>query len=155
MGAFKSDYEKSLQKEIQFEKYLNNKYQVLTENSQDKGEFPDWDIKVTALTKNNLVTTFEVKYNEDYNKKGFNTIVIEEYRIVNQMKKPSGITKSKADYYVFAIENDENWYIIKREKLFELINKTTYPNRYFIRDKNDFIIQIFDKPFFLSKCTII
>jgi hypothetical protein len=148
--SFATDLEISHKKELEFEEYIKTKYGVLTENSQDKGNFPDWDIRITATTKNNKVTTFEVKYNKDYAQ---NTIVVEECRIINQERIPTGISLSNADYYVFSIENNPNWYIITKEKLFKLIKETKFPNRYMIRDKNDWIIQIFDKPYFLTQCT--
>jgi hypothetical protein len=151
MSQFKTDLEISQIKELEFEQYIKTKYQVLTENSQDKGWFPDWDIRITAQTKNNLISTFEVKYNKAYEQ---NTIVVEECKIVNEEKIPSGISLSTADYYVFTIENDNNWYIIKKEKLFSLIRmKTT--KRYIIVDKNGFMIQVFDKPWFLTQCKTI
>ena len=150
--SFKSDLEISQQKEREFELYMKTKYSALTENSQNKDYFPDWDVKITATTKNNLISTFEVKYNKAYKQ---NTIVVEECRIINGERIPSGISLSNADYYIFTIENNPNWYMIKKEKLFKLIEETKSPNRYMIRDKNDFIIQIFDKPWFLSKCKII
>jgi hypothetical protein len=150
--SFQTDLEKSIEKEIAFETYMKTKYGVQTENSRDKGNFPDWDLRITATTKNNLVSTYEVKYNKDYAQ---NTIVVEECRIINEERIPTGISLSKADYYVFAVENDINWYIIKKEKLFNLIRNTKSPNRYMIRDKGDWIIQVFDKPFFLTQCTII
>lgn len=150
--SFKSDLEISQQKELEFEQYIKTKYSALTENSQHRDYFPDWDVKITATTKNNKVTTFEVKYNKAYEQ---NTVVVEECKIVNETRIPTGISLSNADYYVFTIQYDNNWYIIKREKLFDLIKNTKHPNRYMIRDKNDWIIQVFDKPWFLSKCKII
>ena len=150
--SFKSDLEISQKKELEFENYMKTKYSAITENSQDRDYFPDWDVKITATTKNNQVSTYEIKYNKAYEQ---NTIVVEECRIINGERKPSGISLSNADYYVFTVEHNTNWYMISKTKLFRLITNTKSPNRYMIRDKNDFIIQVFDKPWFLSQCTII
>lgn len=146
--SFSKDLEIARIKEQQFEQYIKNKYGVLTENSQDKEWFPDWDVKITGKT----ISTFEVKYNKCYEQ---NTVVIEIGRIVNGERTDTGLFLSKADYYIFTFECIDSWYMISSDKLKRLINETRSPERYLIRDKNNFLIQIFDKPFFLSHCRII
>jgi hypothetical protein len=80
MNQYQKDYELSRKEELRFEKYMQEKYKLSTENTDPSVYFPYWDIRVTAHTKNDKVTTFEVKYNNDYKEP---KVVIELCQFVN------------------------------------------------------------------------
>ncbi len=149
---FKHDYEKSRQKEQEFENYIKSRYKLQTENSSLLGDYPNWDVSTTANTKhNNKVTTFEVKYNADY---GNNKVVIENCKIVDEIRIPCGLSLTSADWYVLSFENDSNWYIIPTLKLKELVDDVK-SEKFIVYDQNNYQLHIFDKPWLLSFCKII
>jgi len=141
--SFKQDLEFSQVIELEFEQYILNKYKCFTENAQDKGLFPDWDISITGNTTNTgRISTFEIKYNRNYSQQ---TIVIEEIAFNN----------SNADYYILRVEDDSNWYMIRKSKLNDLIyTKCDFRKTVCTYGENK-IIFIFDKELFLNKCKIV
>ena len=142
MSTFYKDLEVSKKIELEFEQYIKIKYNCLTENSQNKGEFPDWDISITATSKNSLISTFEVKYNKDYIQE---TIVIEEIAYKN----------SNADYYIIKIENYINWYMVKKDTLTKLMyGKCWYRDTIITKDEQK-LIKIFKRKEFLRNCKIV
>ena len=149
---YKADYERSLEQEKRFEAYIKSKYKLLTESSQSKGYFPDWDISTTGTGKHaGKVTTFEVKLNDNYKQ---NTIVIETCKIVDEVKHPSGLSLTNSDYYVLCFPNDDNWYIINTNLLKQLVDDLQ-SKKYIIYDKNNYQLHIFDKPWLLNHCKAI
>ncbi len=149
MNQFEKDYEQSRKQEIRLEEYLNHLDQY-TENSSKKGYFPDWDISSTSTTTGSIAT-YELKYNNDY---ATNNVVIENCRIIDQQKHPSGLTSTKADYYVLAFENDSNFYLIPTQKLKDLVNSNKTPKR-ILTDKNGYQLYIFSKDYLLPLCNVL
>lgn len=146
--SFKSDYEKSREREIALEKHLQDTYKVLTENSSEKGDFPNWDISSTGTGKNaNKITTFEVKY------VGTENVVIENGRIIDSVLHPTGLSLTDANYYVICFNGDSSFYLIPVTKLKELVADTK--NKKTIYDRNNFKLHIFEKEFILQFCKII
>lgn len=153
--GYKNDYKKSRKAEIEFEHHLQHYYNIKTENSANKGYFPDWDISSTAETGH--ITKYEVKYNSNYFDVDFpkGTVVIEAARIVDKMTIPCGLTLTKADYYVFQFQNDSNFYLIKVDTLKQLVANSKLKEKKIIYDKNNYQLHIFNKAFILQYCIII
>ena len=152
--SYKKDYEISRQVEIEFEQFIKEKYNLTTENSQEKGEFADWDISTTASTKNNnRVTTFEVKYNRNYTT-GNAIIELHKGIVANgciSHTLPSGLSSTKADYYIFKFQNEEKYYLIQTEKLRALLTPNN-PEITFIYDSNNYYIAIISKNILQENC---
>ena len=148
---YNTDYTKSRKEEIRFENYLKTRKGVITENSSDKGCFNSWDISITSTTKNDLVTTYEVKYNSNYSN---NTIAFEIHHLINDVKVNSGLSATAADYYILTLENDPNFYMIETEKLRELC-RTTHPQKFLHYDKNNYLLAVFNKDYIIKHFTVI
>lgn len=150
--AYKNDYDKSRKKEIEFEAYIKAKYNLLTENSSTAGYFADWDISTTATSHNNKITKFEVKYNSNYKK---DKVIIETAKIIDEVKHPSGLSATQADYYVLTFEEpDTNFYLISVEKLKEMV-ASNKGKKEVNCDQAGYQLFIYDKKYFLQFCKII
>lgn len=150
---YKTDYEKSRQREIEFESFIKTKYKgLLTENSESKGLFSSWDISTTATNHDNKITTFEVKYNSIYPKGTFgshNTLCIEDGKIIDGYEHPSGINISQSNYYCLTFESEPNtFFIIPTHKLKELIEDSSIPKKTVY--SNGYRIQVLPKDLILA-----
>ena len=150
MSKFETDLKKAQKIELEFEAYIRTEYGFLTENTQHLGFFPDYDVRITSTTTNNI-STYEVKLNSNY---ANNTVCIEIGKRINGKDEPSGLSSTKADYYVLKIEADDNWYVIPTQKLKDLLSGDTRQN-YTMLDKNDFMITISQKAWLLQHFTTI
>ena len=145
---FKKDLEKSAQAEREFEDLLHNVTpNLLSENSSLRGNFPKFDISTTSTTTG-AITKYEVKHNDCYLS---GNVVIENCRIIEHVKHPSGLALSESDYYVFKFECDTNFYLIPTLKLKKLVEDKD-PKKSFVVDKNGFMLYIFPKEYFTSHC---
>lgn len=158
---FNSDLKKSQEVERQFEEYIQSKYGSITENSQNKGNFNDWDVRSTAtsITNSGKVATFEVKWNDDYsnhhaNKFKSGSFVCETGKIIDEVVHPSGLSLTNSDYYTIKFENDSNFYLIPTKKLKEL-TQSPKGQKYSVITKTNYIIQVMDKNWFIKHCQIV
>jgi hypothetical protein len=101
--------------------YYKHKYYV--ENENDTYEY---DFKLSNGK------TYEVKYNSLTN--GYDTIFLETMAF----GKPSGINKTKANYYIFVINYKDGLLFlkIKTKNLIKIIKKSLF-SRYFKDDKKE------------------
>lgn len=158
---FNADLKKSQQVERDFEQYIQSKYSSLTENSQNKGNFTDWDVRSTAtsITNSGKVATYEVKWNDDYtthpaNKFKSGSFVVETAKIIDEVVHPAGISATNSDYYVIKFQNDDNFYIIPTKKLQQL-TQSFKGQKYSVITKTNYIIQVMDKNWFIKHCQIV
>lgn len=94
-----------------FMRYLTS-YPGVISIEQSHGHFPDWDIKMTYENDWKIKeATYEVK-SDRLSEQTWN-FCIEYYN--TKKGWPSGITTSKADYYVYYA--DGKWWIAKRPEL--------------------------------------
>jgi len=99
-----------------FARYLND-YEWVISVEQSKWRFYDWDIKLTY--EKNWVTkevTYEVKCDRKSEETG--NFCIEYFNTRKQ--EPSGISTSKADYYVYFADS-KRWIAKRSELLVNLI----------------------------------
>lgn len=82
-----------------------------------QGNFKPWDIRIQ--NKEELIT-FEVKADRQSRRTG--NVVIE----FECNKKPSGITSSTADYWIYFIIGSHQYYMIPREALLDMIKENKY-----------------------------
>ena len=139
---YKKDYEKSRKYELDFEKKLQQKYNLLTEHTDEEKYFPYWDISSTATTTNRVIT-FEVKYTGTKDK-----IYIEDGQMVDGKFKPTCLKLTTAEYYVFGDDNEPVYHLIKTDKIREFCyEKTNQKHRELFWDKNNYRLFIFEKEF--------
>lgn len=143
-----NDYQKSRTKELAFEKHLQVKYSCLTETTDPNSSHSDWDVSTTASTRHNSkITTFEVKLNSNYKT---NEVCIETCRFVDGKRYDAGLSASKADYYTLCFEGDENYYIIKTDKLRELTSNHKNKYKRITYDQAGYQLNWFHKPYLLA-----
>ena len=148
MSNYRKDYEKSIRAEREFEDLLHQAIPDLkSENTQNKGYYPNFDVSTTSTTTGQ-VTRYEIKHNDCYLS---GNVVIENCRIIDHVKHPSGLALSQSDYYVFKFECDTNFYLIPTNRLRELVESKD-PKKYFVIDKNGFMLYIYPKDYFTSQC---
>ncbi len=136
------------------EEHLKSKEGVLTENTARDQSFKEWDIRITGITKYNRVSTYSVKSNNTYNN---NKVCIEFRKRVNGEFVPSGLGAATSEFVILTFHDDQNLYMIKREKLLAYVYAINgMPvDRYLCFDKNNCQLALFDRPALLRKCRII
>lgn len=152
MNTYKSDFELSRTKEIEFGNYLRCEYKALVEVAPDTDVFQDWDVSTTATTKQ--VITYEVKYSSGKSRKGDDTssrVYVELHHKINGKELPSGLSATKADYYTFCFADNDCWYIIPVLKLKELVSS---PEHYLFQyyDYSNYLLTVFSKQYLLKYC---
>jgi len=113
------------------------------------GLFSEYDFKVTdPETKESL--TVELK--ADRQAIRTNRMALELKKWVGGVYKPSGLSASKADTYVFKIVGTLGFYSIPTAKLRELVEKKTNYMALFTGDNQSSYTALFDKEFLLKHC---
>lgn len=133
--------------EERFEVFLQQKG-ILTENSQGKGSYPDWDVSTTGTT--GQVVTYEVKFDRLANQTG--NVAVEMDKVVDGHRLPAALSTSKSNWYVYTFTDDPKFYLIPTKKLRRLVDTGQY--KFSARGGNGgyFINYLFDKEFFLNNC---
>ena len=139
---------------LRVEQHLQNKYGVLSENTSLDENYLDWDISITASTKNDRVSTYSVKHNNTYQN---DKVCIEYRKMVDDQFVLSGIGISNSDYLILTFNNDRRLYMIRRSKVLEYVFdiRNTYVPKYICMDRDRCQLAIFDRPSLLRMCTII
>lgn len=106
--------------ETDFKNKIENDFGCVVEHSKDYGSFPDWDLK--ADYGYGLFVTYEVK--ADFMCSITGNVAVELSRTVNGVVKPTCLSISKADYYVYYVYGF--FYIIKTEDLRKLVDDKEY-----------------------------
>lgn len=106
--------------EAQFKSKLERHFGCEVEHSKDYGSFPDWDLK--ADYGSGLILTYEVK--ADFLTACTNRVCVEVSRTVNGVTKPTCLSISKADYYVYFVYGA--FWLIKTEDLRRLVDDKKY-----------------------------
>ena len=104
-----------------YERLFANKLGV--SNTITEGNFPDYDIE----TENG--TTYEIKA-EIGKWESTGKHFVEIWNINEEKPKPSGISTTKADFWVVALVKDKDvqeWIIVKTNDLKKLIKRNNYP----------------------------
>ncbi len=117
--CFKSDYQKSRKKELQFLQIIKDTNCCKIEDSSSFGYFPDWDLSITSNTTNK-VSTYEIKNQKCY----VNDYVLFEFGKLDGLKiEACGLENSKADYYVLSFDCSSSFYVIKKSKLEKILEE--------------------------------
>ncbi|MCU7549215.1 hypothetical protein OCK74_08815 [Chitinophagaceae bacterium LB-8] len=147
MSTFYYDLELSQAKETAFAQKLQNQgFTVST--TQDMGRFNGYDVKAIHSTG---TTTYEVKYDEMSSVTG--NVAVEVCKMVNGEKVESGITASVANDYVYCFPGDNNFYNIPRFQLWKMIITQQYTKVVNSGDGGKYKLALFDKEYFVSRCT--
>lgn len=121
---FLNDLKNSQQKENEFVKALLGK-NLTGETTQDLEDFAAYDVSATGST--GKVSYYEVKCNTlGFTAKTF----VELAKVKAGYEIPSGLSVSKADYYVFTFKDNPKFYILRTSKLKKLKYEHIYVDRY-------------------------
>lgn len=99
---------------------LERHFGCKVEHSKDYGSFPDWDLK--ADYGDGLILTYEVK--ADFMTAITGNVAVEVSRTLKGVTKPTCLSISKADYYVYFLYGA--YYFIKTEDLRRLVDEKKY-----------------------------
>lgn len=151
MSSFDADLLKSQAKETELRTYfLNNGFCEVT-TTQDKGLFPDYDLKIQKCDTCPSYT-LELKYDRMAPDTG--NVAIEIGKVVDGKRKPSGLTATKADIYVYCFPGDSNYYTIMTSTLkYEIFGKKNYHRETQGGDGNRSILVLMKVEKFKSLCS--
>lgn len=122
-------------------------------NTQDKGKYSPYDIKVSECPECEAHTV-EVKYDRD--SKTYGNIAVELYKVNDKgYFQFSGLSASHAESYVYKLPDDINYYFISTQKLMELVDKGLYVRTTLGGDGKRTMLALFKKEVFISYCTIL
>jgi hypothetical protein len=146
MANFNDDLAKGRMAEHKFQFLLQSDYpRIKIENSESRGEFADWDISTTAFTQSSTtIRTFEIKHNRKYDS---GNVCIETGKVVDGYLRPSGLSATKADYYCFNFENENDFYVIKTDQLREYIQTNNIKHKY----HNNYQLIFFPRQFLIQQ----
>jgi hypothetical protein len=128
--SFKKDLEFGRYFEIEFMKHIEHDR---FEQAPDDQKFSEYDLKVFH---NDKITTYEIKADKQA-LNGTNNLCI-EYENRNGGK--SGISASRADYYIFMCLDPISGYTIykiPRKELIKMINRQEFDKKIIVRDSGN------------------
>lgn len=143
---FNDDLERGRTAEHRFQRLLQSDYPtILIENSESKGEFADWDISTTAFTSTSTtIRTFEIKHNKKYES---GNVCVETGKVQDGYLRESGLSATKAGYYVFQFEGENDFYVIKTDQLRRYIQTNNIRPKY----HNDYQLIFFPREFLIDQ----
>lgn len=142
---FNDDLERGRTAEHKFQQLLQRDYpRIKIENSESKGEFSDWDVSTTAFTQSSTIRTFEVKHNRKYDS---GNVCIETGKVVDGYLRESGLSATKAGYYVFNFDDEPDFYVIPTDQLKQYIQDQNIKPKYY----NDYQLIFFPRTYLIEQ----
>lgn len=148
---WKNDLKLSQQKEKELTELFIKANWIAT-TTQDKGNFPDYDIKV-QYKSTSTPSYIELKHDRLSSKT--KNVAVELYKTVSGQQQPSGLSITKADWIVYSFPDKPNFYGIDKGILEKLVAEKKYKKLVTGGDGNRVTLALFDRQVFLNHCEIL
>lgn len=148
MSTFQKDLHESQALENKFKELLESQDIVVT-TTQDKGKFDAFDI---MAVRGNVVVTFEIKYDRMVKRTG--NVAVEMHKVVKGVKQNSGLSATKADFYAYYFDGDNDFYVIHPPRLEKLIADEKHKKIVHGGDGYRSVLALFDRNVFKEECIV-
>lgn len=143
---FKQCLEEGEKSEYEFMDILKKQWEGDSLAKIEKSNSHDYDIKVSTPSSK---VTYEIKTDLLVNETG--NVAVEMEKTISGEKKKSGLSVSKADFYVYKLIRDPFFYVIPTKQLRQFITDNSFREEVG-GDRNDYRVVLIPKEQFCAQC---
>lgn len=152
MSTFNNDLENGQQEENRFKEFLIKEGCTVT-STQTLGKFSGYDLQAYYPPRN-LIFTVEVK--KDFKSTTTGRVAVEvAKKNLDNNEENSGLTATRANFYVYTFPNDENFYMIETKQLVNMYQTCQYQSLRWVGDGDRYKNMLIEKDEFIKQCKVV